>query len=268
MSRVSSALARAREDGRTALIVYVCAGDPSLEVTEALIPRLAEAGADVVELGVPFSDPLADGPTIQAASQRALEHGTSPAKVLDCVRKVRGQGCEVPLVLMGYLNPLVARGVGRFCSEAARVGVDGLIVPDLPLDEADEVGGPALQHGLDLILLAAPTTPADRLRRIAERTRGFLYFVSVTGVTGARGDLPAELPAQLKAAREASSAPVAVGFGVSSPEQAARLAQHADAVIVGSALVKTLAESNGDLEPALRLVRSLSAALRMAGANS
>jgi tryptophan synthase alpha chain len=261
VSGVSRAIARARAEGRTALIVYVCAGDPSLAATETIIPQLATAGADVVELGMPFSDPLADGPIIQAASQRALERGTTPAQVLESVRRVRRAGCSVPLVLMGYLQPMVARGVDRFCREAANAGVDGLIVPDLPLEEADEVSAPAQEHGLDLILLAAPTTPPDRLQRIARRTRGFLYFVSITGVTGAKGELPPELTSQLKTARALSTTPVAVGFGVSTPAQAASLAPHADAVIVGSALVKTLAESNGDLEPALALVRALAKAL-------
>jgi tryptophan synthase alpha chain len=164
--------------------------------------------------------------------------------------------------LMGYMNPMVARGVDRFLLEASQAGADGLIVPDLSLDEADEVGIPAAKHGLDLILLAAPTTPADRLKRIGEKSRGFLYFVSVTGVTGARGSLPDDLPAQLQAARGASSVPVAVGFGIGAPDQAKALAAHADGIIVGSALVQTLHQANGSLEPALGLVRSLATALR------
>ena len=262
MSRIAAAFEKARAEKRAALITYVCAGDPSLKLTSQLVPQLAACGADVIELGVPFSDPLADGPVIQAASQRALDRGTTPQNVIDQVKEIRSAGCAAPIVLMGYLNPLVARGIDRFCADAAAAGVDGLIVPDLSLDEADEVAIPAAQRGLDLILLAAPTTPAERLARIAQKSRGFLYYVSVTGVTGARGALPSQLPDQLRAARSTSPVPVAVGFGVSTPAQAAELGQLADGVIVGSALVRALDEGRGDVKPALELVRGLAAALK------
>ncbi len=261
MNRLERHLAGARAGARRSLVVYLCAGDPDLAATERLVPALAAAGADVIELGVPFSDPLADGPTIQAAAERALRSGTTLAGILDLVERLRRGGCDVPLALMGYLNPIVRMGIEGFVSRAAEVGVDGVIVPDLPLDEAGPLGDAAAAKGLSLVLLAAPTTPPDRLRRIGEETRGFLYFVSITGVTGARAALPADLPARLDAVRAASRAPVAVGFGISAPEQAAALAQHADAVVVGSALVAEIARSGGRTEGPVALVRSLAEAV-------
>jgi tryptophan synthase alpha chain len=261
MNRLERRLGEARSAGRRALIVYLCAGDPDLQTTEQLVPALAAAGADVIELGVPFSDPLADGPTIQAAAERALRSGTTLPRILDLVGRLRRQGCEVPLVLMGYMNPIVRMGLEAFVARSADVGVDGFIVPDLPLDEADPLADAAEARGLSLVLLAAPTTPPDRLRRIGERTRGFLYFVSITGVTGARAALPADLPARLDRVRAASQAPVAVGFGISAPEQAAALAEHADAVVVGSALVAEIARSGGQADRPVALVRSLAQAV-------
>ena len=251
----------ARQAGRRSLIVYLCGGDPDLASTERLVPALATAGADVIEIGVPFSDPLADGPTIQAASQRALAAGTTLAGLLDLVARLRRGGCEVPLVLMGYLNPIVRMGVGAFVDRAVAAGVDGCIVPDLPLEEAALVSEPAEARGLSLVLLAAPTTPPERLRAIGERTRGFLYYVSVTGVTGVRAALPPELPAELDRVRAASRAPVAVGFGISEPAQARALAAHADAVVVGSALVAEIARSGGAPDGPVALVRALAAAV-------
>jgi tryptophan synthase alpha chain len=255
-------LEKARSEKRTALIAYVCAGDPSLEATRRLVPQLAEAGADIIEIGIPFSDPLADGPVIQAASQRALDAGVSPKSVLEVVRQIRQDGCQVPLVLMGYMNPMVVHGLERFCQDAAQAGADGLIVPDLSLDEAPEMQKPAAAAGLDVILLAAPTTLEARLKKIGQATRGFLYFVSITGVTGGRVELPPELPAQLKLARSVSPVPVAVGFGVSTAGQARRLAAHADAVIVGSALVQLIHDTPNDFAPVLARVRELSKALQ------
>lgn len=261
VNRLERHLAGARSAGRRSLVVYLCAGDPDLAATERLVPALAAAGADVIELGVPFSDPLADGPTIQAAAERALRSGTTLAGILDLVDRLRRGGCDVPLALMGYMNPIVRMGIDAFVSRSAEVGVDGVIVPDLPLDEAGPLGDAAAARDLSLVLLAAPTTPPDRLRRIGERTRGFLYFVSITGVTGARAALPADLPGRLDAVRVASRAPVAVGFGISAPEQAAALAEHADAVVVGSALVAEIARSGGKTEGPVTLVRSLAEAV-------
>jgi tryptophan synthase alpha chain len=210
---------------------------------------------------VPFSDPLADGPTIQAASQRALQSGTSLKGVLGLVRNLRRGGCDVPLVLFGYVNPILRMGLEPFVAEATETGADGLLVADLPLEESGPLGQLAEAHGLSLVLLAAPTTPAERLKAIGKATRGFLYFVSVTGVTGARAELPADLPAKLAAVRAATDVPVAVGFGVSTPEQARTLAAHADAVVVGSALVDALHRGGQDFRGALALVRSLAAAV-------
>jgi tryptophan synthase alpha chain len=209
---------------------------------------------------VPFST-LADGPTIQRAAERALRSGTTLSGILDLVGRLRRQGCEVPLALMGYMNPIVRMGVDAFVARSAEVGVDGFIVPDLPLEEADTLGEAAAANGLSLELLAAPTTPPDRLRTIGSRTRGFLYFVSITGVTGARTALPADLPARLDAVRAASKAPVAVGFGISAPEQARALAEHADGVVVGSALVAEISRSGGKMDGPVALVRSLAEAV-------
>jgi tryptophan synthase alpha chain len=261
MNRLERHFAAARTAGRKSLIVYLCAGDPDLEATERLVPALAAAGADVIELGVPFSDPLADGPTIQAASQRALRGGTTLAGILSMVGRLRGGGCQVPLVLMGYMNPIVRMGIGPFVTRSAEVGVDGFIVPDLPIEEAEELRTAAAQHGLSLVLLAAPTTPPERLRTIGARTGGFLYFVSLTGVTGARTTLPEDLPQQLAAVRAATSAPVAVGFGISTPQQARALGAHADAVVVGSALVSEIDRSRGALAGPEQLVRALAGAV-------
>jgi tryptophan synthase alpha chain len=263
VSRIAKAFETAAKEKRKSLVAYICAGDPSLEATAKLVPAIVEAGADVIELGIPFSDPIADGPTIQAASQRALANGTTLGKVLELVAQVRAQGCEVPLVLMGYLNPITAMGAEAFCARAAKAGVDGLIIPDLPYDEANELSGAAEKHGLDLILLAAPTTLPERLAEIGRRTRGFLYFVSVTGVTGARVELPKDLPERLASLKRITQAPVAVGFGISTPEQARALSEYADAVVVGSAIVKAVEAAKGDTAPVATLVRSLAEALRI-----
>ena len=261
MNRLERHFQQARAAKRKSLVVYLCAGDPDLATTERLVPALAEAGADIIELGVPFSDPLADGPTIQLAAERALRSGTTLAGILDLVARLRRQGCEVPLALMGYMNPILRMGVDAFVSRSAEVGVDGFIVPDLPLEEASPLGDAAAGKDLSLVLLAAPTTPPERLRRIGERTRGFLYFVSITGVTGARPALPVDLPARLDAVLAASQAPVAVGFGISAPEQARALAEHADAVVVGSALDAEIARSGGKADGPAALVRSLADAV-------
>ncbi len=262
MSRIDRAFARAKAEQRAALIAYVCAGDPSIDASAKAVPLLAKAGADLIELGIPFSDPIADGPTIQAASQRALAAGTTPAKVLDLVLSLRRGGLDAPLLLMTYLNPILSFGLDSFCDRAASSGVDGLLVPDLPLDEEGPLSAAATRRQLALVLFAGPTTRPERLARIGQATQGFLYFLSVTGVTGARGSFPEELTAQLAAARAASRTPVAVGFGISTPEQARALGTHADGVIVGSALVNSLYQANGNADAAVKLVEQLSAALR------
>ena len=262
MSRIARAFARAKAESRPALIAYVCGGDPSLEATARVVPRLSEAGADLIEVGIPFSDPIADGPTIQAAAQRALESGTTPGGVINLVSSLRKQGLETPLLLMTYLNPILALGLESFFRQATQAQVDGILVPDLPLGEEAPVKVAANRHQLELVLFASPTTSPDRMAKIARETQGFLYFLSVTGVTGARGALPPELPAQLAAARAASRAPVAVGFGISTPEQARALAPHTDAIVVGSALVAELHRAGGDPGGPAELVRRLATALR------
>lgn len=261
MSRLKSTFDKLRADGRKGLIVYLCAGDPDLAASLALVPKLVDAGADIIELGLPFSDPLADGPVIQAAAHRALSKGVNTPQILDGVKALRTRGFAAPLVLMGSFNPVLAMGTARFLERARSAGVDGLIISDLPLDEAGDFSQAAQQHGIDVILLAAPTTSKERLVALGKATRGFLYFVSVKGVTGQRTELPSDLPARLDAVREASPVPVAVGFGISTPDQARALAAHADAVVVGSALVQAIHESNGENAKPVDLVRALASAV-------
>jgi tryptophan synthase alpha chain len=236
MSRLADRFAALRARGEKALIPFVTAGDPDLATTEALVPALALAGADAIELGVPYSDPMAEGPTIQRASERALKSGTSLRKVLQLVERLRSR-VEIPLVLMGYANNLLAMGEQEFATAAAAVGVDGLIAVDLPPEEGESLHGALRARGVDPILLAAPTTQPDRLEMLAKKTAGFLYFVSLTGTTGARSALSASLEREVRAVRAVSDVPVCVGFGVSTPEHAARIAAFADGVVVGSALV-------------------------------
>jgi tryptophan synthase alpha chain len=236
MSRIADRFRELRARGEKALIPFVTAGDPDLATTELLVPALALAGADVIELGVPFSDPMAEGPTIQRASERALRAGASLRKVLQLVERVRGS-VDVPIVLMGYANNLFAMGEQQFAEAAAAVGVDGLIAVDLPPEEGETLHAALRARGVDPILLAAPTTRPERLEMLAKRTAGFLYFVSLTGTTGARRALSDTLEAEVRAVRAVSDVPVCVGFGVSTPEQAARVASFADGVAVGSALV-------------------------------
>jgi len=236
MSRLAERFAQLRARGETALVPFVTAGDPDLATTEALLPALALAGADAIELGVPFSDPMAEGPTIQRASERALRAGASLRKVLQLVARVRGS-VDVPIVLMGYANNLLAMGEDAFAEAAAEVGVDGVIAVDLPPEEGEVLHAALRARGVDPILLAAPTTRPDRLEMLAKRTAGFLYFVSITGTTGARRELSETLEQEVRAVRAISDVPVCVGFGVSTPEHAARIGRFADGVVVGSALV-------------------------------
>lgn len=252
-----AAFSRARAQGRPALVVYVMVGDPSLEATVALVPRLAEAGADVIELGVPFSDPMADGPVLQLAAQRSLAAGATVAKVIEAAGRIRS---SAPMVFMGYLNPLLSYGEERLAADAKKAGISGTIIPDLPSDEAESFAARLRAQGLAFIPLIAPTTPAARMREITKLADGFVYYVSVTGVTGARTELPQDLPEKIRVAREAvAPLPLAVGFGISTPEQAKAVGKLADGVVVGSALVRTLHEQGPDA--AVALVRSLAQAL-------
>lgn len=238
MSRLPATFARLRSEGRVALMPYLCVGHPSADALLDIVPAAEAAGADLFELGVPFSDPLADGATIQAATQRALEHGTRVEQCFAQARALRERGVTAPFTLMGYYNPVFQRGLDHFCAEAADAGVDGLIVPDLPPEEADDLLAAARAHSVDLIFMLAPTSTKARIRLVAERASGFIYLVSLVGVTGARNSLPVELEAFVARVRTATDLPLAVGFGIGDAAQAGRVARIADGVIVGSAVVR------------------------------
>jgi len=242
MSRIAARFEALKAQGRSALIPYVTAGDPDPSVTVPLLHALVGAGADLLEVGVPFSDPMADGPVIQAACERALKHHTSLHRVLDMVREFRAQDATTPIILMGYLNPVEVMGYETFAQAAAVAGVDGVLTVDLPPEEAVEPVGAFKAHGLDTIFLAAPTSDDARIARMAELGGGFLYYVSFKGVTGANRLDVADVARKLAQIRAVTERPVGVGFGIRDPESAARVAEVADAVVVGSALVKRIAE--------------------------
>jgi tryptophan synthase alpha chain len=267
MSRIGDTFARLGGAGEKALISFITAGDPDLAATAALIPRMAEAGADIIELGVPFSDPMADGPTIQKASERALSAGTTLAGILAMVKEVRAT-CQVPLLLMGYYNPIFIYGVDRFCRDAVDAGVDGVLVVDLPPEEASELKRAADQTGLDVIFLLTPTSDASRIKTVNRLGRGFIYYVSVTGVTGARNALADSLSETVAALRRQLRLPLAVGFGISTPDQAGEVAAFADGAVVGSAIVKLFEEYRGEelVERVAAMVRGLKSGVR-AGQN-
>ena len=234
------ALAR---QGRGALIPFLEACDPDLETSLAILEGMPGAGADLIEIGVPFTDPMADGPIIQAAANRGLRAGVTMSRVLEMVRRFRERDDATPVILMGYLNPVESYGAARFCVDAAAAGVDGLIVVDLPPEEADLLEAPAEAAGLDIIRLVAPTTTSERLPTVLRGASGFIYYVSITGITGTRSATEADLIAALPRLRAATRLPVAVGFGVRTPQQAAEAVRVADAAVVASALIQTLAAS-------------------------
>ena len=237
MGRIEDKFSELRARGEKALVAFVTAGDPDLATTEEVVLELERAGCDLVELGVPFSDPMADGPTIQLSSERALASGTTLAGILDLVRRLRSR-TQVPIVLMGYFNPIFSYGPERFAADAAQAGVDGLLVVDLPPEEAAELKGATDQSGLDLIFLLTPTSDSSRVESVSRLGRGFIYYVSVAGVTGARSEVADTLAARVTSVRDELSLPLVVGFGISDPDQAAQVARVADGVVVGSALVK------------------------------
>jgi tryptophan synthase alpha chain len=238
-TRISERFAALRESGELGIVAYITAGDPSFAATAKFVLALAEAGADVIELGVPFSDPLADGPTIQRASDRALKAGASLAKVLDLVREIR-KSSEVPLVLFSYYNPVFQMGLEKFSSAAANADADGVLITDLTPEESEDYRRILHAHHLDTIFLAAPTSTDERLAKIAACSSGFLYLISRTGVTGAKDTMPEDLPALLRRARHATQLPIAVGFGISLPGHVSVLGGLADAAVVGSALVSEI----------------------------
>ena len=264
MNRIDTRFAALRAAGRKALIPFFTAGDPSLESTVPVMHALVSAGADVIELGVPFSDPMADGPTIQRSSERALGRGAGMTFVLDAVRAFRETDTDTPVVLMGYLNPIDIRGAGTFAAQAAAAGVDGVLLVDLPPEEAGEFRAAFDGAGLALVLLASPTTTDARIDALCREAQGYLYYVSFAGVTGASDRLDtAQASARLRAIRAASRAPVVAGFGIRDAASAAAMAVDADGVVVGSALVAAL-EGAADADEAVARVRAFLAPLREA----
>ncbi len=237
MSRISLRFQELLQQRRRALIMYLTVGFPQRDSTTELVPAIVEAGADMIELGVPFSDPLADGATVQRATQIALANGVSVRYCLHTVREIRNGGVAVPLLLMGHYNPLLQYGLERFCADAADAGVDGLIIPDLPPEEATDLYTACQAHGLDLIFLLAPTSTDERIGQVAKLATGFIYCVALTGTTGARAELPDALPQFIGRVRSTTEMPLAVGFGISEPGHARQVAAVADGIIVGSALI-------------------------------
>jgi tryptophan synthase alpha chain len=271
-SRIDRRFAALKAEGRAALVTFLTAGDPDFETSKRIVLGLPAAGADVIELGMPFSDPMADGPAIQAAGLRALKGGQTMKRTFDLVRAFRAADKDTPVVLMGYYNPIYVHPTTAFLDEAKAAGVDGLIVVDVPPEADDELCLPAMERGLNFIRLATPTTDAKRLPAVLRNTSGFVYYVSIAGITGAAAPEVSAVHAQVARIRKATKLPIAVGFGVRTPAQAKAIARGADGVVVGSALVgavqQTLDKSGlatGKTVPAvLDLVRSLSGALRPA----
>jgi tryptophan synthase alpha chain len=266
-SRLDATFAALRARRERALVPYFTAGDPSLAVTRHLVVEAARRGADVIELGIPFSDPLADGPVIQRATQRAFAAGVTLPRVLELAREMRGE-VTVPLVFLTYYNPILAFGLKAFCQTSVEAGIAGVIVADLPPEEAEPLRAEADAAGLDLIHLVAPTSTPERMRKIARASRGFVYMVSLTGVTGERAALAPDLAVQLRALRAVTTKPVCVGFGISSPAQAASVGRLADGVIVGSAIVRLVEQHGGSSDLLTRVgdfVAALKAPLRSEG---
>lgn len=244
MGRIEERFTALKKEGRKAFVAYLTAGDPDLEATAKLISALEAAGVDILEIGVPFSDPTADGPVIQAASQRSLQRGVTLKKILAMITALR-RTSDIPIVLFGYYNPILSYGPERFAADAAASGVDGLLVVDLPPEEADELRQCSDPVGLDFITLIAPTTDLKRARKILRRATGFVYYISVTGVTGTAVPKPENIRREVKRLKGITALPIAVGFGISTPLQAATIAPLADGVVVGSALVRLIGEKAG-----------------------
>lgn len=247
ISRIGETFKELKKKGEKAFIPYIMAGDPSLEKTKDIVQMLEECGADIVELGVPFTDPLADGPTIQRASERALNAGVTLKKVIAFVKDLR-QDTQIPVVLMTYYNPVFKYGEEHFVRDAKDAGVDGVIIPDLPPDEAGSLIHSSRKTSLDTVFLLAPTSTPERIKKVAKASRGFIYYVSVTGITGSRLLLDGSIETLVSEIRKYTDKPIAVGFGVSTPEEASAVSKVSDGVIVGSAIVKRLHESPDDLK--------------------
>ncbi|SPJ25112.1 tryptophan synthase subunit alpha [Palleronia abyssalis] len=256
MGRIADRFAKLDTEGRKAFVAYIMGGDPDYDRSLQLMKGLPGAGVDIVELGMPFTDPMADGPTIQLAGQRSLEGGQTLQKTLDMVRAFREDDAETPIVLMGYYNPIYSRGVERFLDDAVEAGIDGLIVVDLPPEEDDELCVPAGRKGVDFIRLATPTTDDARLPTVLKNTSGFVYYVSVTGITGAAAAVAGDVGPEVKRIRDAGGLPVVVGFGIRTPEAAEQIASVADGCVVGSAIVAENA-SGRPVDEVLKFVQSL-----------
>ena len=256
MTRIDATFARLKDEGRKAFVSYVMAGDPDYDTSLEVVRGLPAAGVDVIELGLPFTDPMADGPTIQLAGQRALEGGMTLNRTLELARTFREDDDTTPIVLMGYYNPIYSMGVERFLKAAAEAGIDGLIVVDLPPEEDSELCLPAQAAGLNFIRLATPTTDDKRLPRVLQNTSGFVYYVSITGITGSAEADAGDVAPEVTRIRDASGLPVIVGFGVNTPEKSRAIAEVADGVVVGSAIVGRLAKGDS-VEDVLAFVKSL-----------
>lgn len=266
MTRLAAAFAHAREHHRAALVAFVTAGDPSVTTTPAILDALVKGGADVIELGMPFTDPMADGPAIQAANLRSLAAGTTTHDILDIARDFRERHEHVPLVLMGYANPMIRRGADWFAGECARVGVDGVICVDIPPEEDNALGPPLRENGIATIRLATPTTNAARLPQVLNGASGFLYYVSVAGITGLQQAAQTSIDDAVARLKGQTDLPVAVGFGVRTPEQAAAIGRTADGVVVGSAIVELVGKHGVDAaEPVRAYIASLAQALADSG---
>jgi len=263
MNRIDKKFKELKKTKKKAFIAYITAGDPNLNTTSRLVQALEKSGVDIIELGIPFSDPLADGPTIQAASQRALKAGATLRKTFAIIAHLRNK-VAIPIVLMTYFNPVLRYGPARFFESCKACGVDGVIVPDLPCVEAKELVRLGHKKGIATIFLAAPTSTAESIKQIAKNSSGFIYYVSLTGVTGARTKLASDIAANVRRIKAVTNKPVAIGFGVSTPGQAAQMAKTADGVIVGSAIVKIIGEKKDIVSRVSRFARSLSKAIHNA----
>jgi tryptophan synthase alpha chain len=256
MTRIDDTFARLRSEGRKAFVSYIMAGDPDVDTSLAVMKGLPGAGVDIIELGMPFTDPMADGPTIQLAGQRALEAGQTLERTLQMVRDFRKDDTTTPIVMMGYYNPIYSRGVDRFLADAKAAGIDGLIVVDLPPEEDSELCLPAQAAGLNFIRLATPTTDDKRLPKVLQNTSGFVYYVSITGITGAAAALAADVAPEVARIKASTALPVIVGFGITTPEKAQAIAGVADGCVVGSAIVK-MVEQKRSVADILAFVRGL-----------
>lgn len=250
MSRIPETFARCKAENRTALMPYITVGYPDLETSEQILLSIVEAGADLIEVGTPFSDPLADGSTVQHTSQVSLDQGTTLRDCVALVKRVREAGVEIPLMLMGYFNPIVKYGVEQFVADCAEAGVDGFIVPDLPIEESERMRESSSKHGLDLIFMVAPTTTDERMKLVGERGSGFVYCVAVTGVTGARDAMSETLKPYMERVRAHIDLPLGVGFGISTPENVTEVGKLSDGAIVGSALINYMNEHPDDMPAA------------------